>query len=172
MLIIYAILAVPAFFIGLMIYVSIEDSIKEHKHKNRIFSQIGTPHQEIIYHVWVNPQKRLIAINDNIYHYSDILKVNGTPIKKSVHIPGSTTTTTDTGNMAKRAIVGGVIAGPLGAAVGAATAKQTTNHTEAHEATYHTYKIKIKTTTCTEVVELIGIEDYNKLLNFLNSLNS
>lgn len=55
----------------------------------------------------------------------DIIDVNGgrsTPLISA----NTTVTKTDTGDMVKRAIIGGVVAGGIGAVIGAATAKKTT----------------------------------------------
>lgn len=65
------------------------------------------------------------------------------------------TTTTSTGSVIGRGIVGAAVAGPLGAAVGAATAKQNTvNQTDTE------YTFKVWWGDGTETVEKCKYEDY------------
>lgn len=94
--------------------------------KNEIILKYGEPTLEINqgfnsgdYLILVFDQARKIVIHQNEYDYSDILdfSVDGRP---------SYTTTTSTGSMIGRGIVGGIVFGGVGALAGAATSKKNT----------------------------------------------
>lgn len=94
--------------------------------RNGIILKYGEPTLEINqgvnigdYLILVFDQARKIVIHQNEYDYSDILdfSVDGQP---------SYTTTTSTGSMIGRGIVGGIVLGGVGALAGAATSKKNT----------------------------------------------
>jgi len=76
--------------------------------------------------------KRIITITHDELHVIPFSKIIGyelIDVNADYHAPiesaTTTVTKTDTGNMLKRAVIGGVVAGGVGAAIGAATAKKT-----------------------------------------------
>lgn len=73
---------------------------------------ITTPHV-----LYVIPFRRIIG-----YEIIDVNNNRSTPLIKAT----TTVTKTDTGDMIKRAVIGGVVAGGVGAVIGAATAQKTT----------------------------------------------
>lgn len=77
------------------------------------------------YTVRVFESSQTIVINDKPYKFEDITGCESTT-KPRETVPVSTVTTTDKGNMAVRAAVGGALLGPVGALAGAVTAKKTT----------------------------------------------
>lgn len=117
--------------------------------------------------VLVYDEKKVIAINGIIYNYSDILDFN---INNDV----SYKTSTSTGSMVGRGLVGGILLGGVGALAGATTANKKSVQSES------TYKINITvrsmvcplaTYTTTEFINaqkmvavLKNIIDYNEKL--------
>lgn len=94
--------------------------------KNELVSELGKPCLEInpciintLSTLLVFDHKKKIALNGNLYDYIDILDF-------SVNNQMSYRTSTSTGSMVGRGIVGGVLLGGVGALAGASTASKTT----------------------------------------------
>ena len=75
--------------------------------------------------------KRILFITDNRIYIIPFSKIIGYDVvdkakgMNPIHSATTITTTTDTGNIIKRAIIGGLVAGEVGAIIGGATAKTT-----------------------------------------------
>jgi hypothetical protein len=77
------------------------------------------------YTIRIYEESQVIAINDEAYNFADIMGCEALTQPKR-ETPTATITTTDNGNMAVRAAVGGMVLGPVGALAGAITAKKKT----------------------------------------------
>lgn len=101
-----------------------------------------------------------VTILGREYAFSDIIDftfVDNSYIRK---IGGSTVTTTDSGSMLGRAIVGGLLFGGVGAMVGGMTASQKTEVTEGTELKVESYAIQIT------------VNDFEKPLIYLTFSNN
>lgn len=94
-------------------------------------------------YIFVNENEKKIMLNQNIYNFTEIIDFNVTDNSKVVFSPTTSSTSTDTGNMLGRAIVGGVLAGGIGAMIGGATAKKNTTTSGSESHTKHTYIINV-----------------------------
>lgn len=77
------------------------------------------------YTIRIYEESQVIAIYDDAYNFADIIGCEAENHPKQ-ETPTATITTTDKGNMAVRAAVGGLVLGPVGALAGAVTAKKKT----------------------------------------------
>lgn len=83
--------------------------------------------------------KRFIIITDNKLYVIPFGKIIGYELNNlnkgeaALHSATITTTKTDTGDMVKRAIIGGVVAGGVGAVIGGITAQKTQEQSEVQE---------------------------------------
>lgn len=83
---------------------------------------------------------------------SDILSCTFNDNQHTVKGSVSYETKTSTGNMAKRAIVGGVLTGGVGAVVGGATAKKETTITQENDKVIHDYTVIININSLSEPI--------------------
>lgn len=122
-----------------------------------IYETIGGADVSIIYNwnqekrIVVNEKNQIIVIDEEVFDWSDIIsfdiKDNRTVCTSSFTTPGLAKTTTDTGSMLGRAVVGGLVSGGIGAVIGGATASKTTTirngKTTTTSETTHDYSINI-----------------------------
>lgn len=90
--------------------------------------EVETYMSDIKKHIYVFENKSIIIIYGNQYHFSDLLSfslVDNTTSETITTSSGSSSTST--GSMLGRAVVGGVLTGGLGALAGATTAKKNIN---------------------------------------------
>ncbi|MBQ6378519.1 MAG: hypothetical protein IJJ56_06960 [Prevotella sp.] len=85
------------------------------------------------YTVRVFESSQTIVIGDKPYKFDEITGCEASTMPKE-SVPVSAITTTDKGNMAVRAAVGGALLGPVGALAGAVTAKKNTKIDKEEEA--------------------------------------
>lgn len=127
--------------------------------------------------ILISDSRNLIMINDNIYNFKDILtfevKDNSTTIFSS-----TSKTSTNTGSMLGRAVVGGVLSGGVGSVIGGCTASKSTQ-TEGNSSTIHDYSILITLNNLsTPIINLyIGkngkiVSEITALLNIIQKRNS
>lgn len=76
------------------------------------------------YVIRVYEESQTIVIDGKPYKFSDLIGCEGSSVPREEVVQ---TTTTDTGNMVVRAVVGGALFGVLGALTGAVTAKKQTS---------------------------------------------
>lgn len=109
-------------------------AIKEEKNYNELY---GTCTKSLCkdenqrYAILVYEESQTIIIKGQPYKFGDIIGCEGSTIPREEVI--QTTTTTDTGNMAVRAAVGGALFGTPGALVGAVTARKQTKQSKEQE---------------------------------------
>ncbi len=101
------------------------------KRETTLDSKYGTCTRQLcrdenhIYTVRIYEESQVIAINDDAYKFADIMGCEAAT-QPQQKVPSATITTTDKGDMAVRAAVGGLVLGPAGALAGAVTAKKKT----------------------------------------------
>ena len=104
---------------------------KKKKRKTTLDSKYGRCTRQLcrdenhIYTVRIYEESQVLAINDDAYNFADIIGCEAATQPKQ-EVPTATITTTDKGDMAVRATVGGLVLGPAGALAGAVTAKKKT----------------------------------------------
>lgn len=108
----------------------------------------------------VYESKQIVRILGKNYAFKDILSCTFTDnsyIKK-----GKVTaeTTTKTGSMASRAIVGDIIAGPVGSVIGGTTAKKNATYHQEDDTTIHDYTVIINVNSISEPI--IRIRTYRR----------
>lgn len=96
---------------------------------------------------YVNVESQTIIASGRLIAFKDILSCSYSDNSQVLYNQTAhSTTTTDSGNMVGRAIVGGVIAGDAGAIIGGSTAqKNTTTNIQTKSTTIHDYAIIITT---------------------------
>lgn len=96
---------------------------------------------------YVNVESQTIIASGRLIAFKDILSCSCSDNSQVLYNQTAhSTTTTDSGNMVGRAIVGGVIAGDAGAIIGGSTAqKNTTTNIQTKSTTIHDYAIIITT---------------------------
>lgn len=118
----------------------VETKTQEEQLEEELLVKYGTPTKTIDYNVSTSLKRSLdqcilifedvnvILVRKRIYSFKDILSCSITDNSTTTHSGSVNTskTTTSTGSMLGRAIVGGVLTGGVGAVVGAATAKKET----------------------------------------------
>lgn len=142
-----------------------ESARQEHKAKidikklklQSIYETIGGVDVSIDYdsqeerRVVVNEKNKIIVVDEEVFDWCDIIsfevKDNSVVCTSSFTKPSLATTTTDTGSMLGRAVVGGLVSGGIGAVIGGATASKTTTikngTTTTTSKTTHDYSINI-----------------------------
>lgn len=93
--------------------------------------------------VLLKEESSQIILNEHLYTFKDILDFTVSDNQTVIHRGGDSTatTTTSTGSMLGRAVVGGVLTGGIGALVGAATARKDTeiHQNDTYSSTKHNY---------------------------------
>ena len=123
--------------------------------------------------VFISEEKSLIMLNEHIYHFKEILDFTLSDNSVVVFTPTTSKTTTNTGSMLGRAIVGGVLTGGVGAVIGGATASQTTQTSEGTSHTKHDYTLVITVNNLSNPVENIHIgssENYAREISSILSI--
>ena len=141
-----------------------------HSFNDNIYSKLGSCtleintsnnfYKDIQHTIMVYDNYKLIIIYGRQYNYTDILDFN---INNEV----SYKTSTSTGSMVGRAIVGGVLSGGVGAVIGGTTAKQNT------KSSITKYKINISMRDMANPVITVetSLEDIcNKLISVLKNI--
>lgn len=86
---------------------------------------------------------KTIIIYGKVYKFSDILSCSMNDEQRIIKGSATATTTTDTGSMVGRAVVGGVLLGGAGAMIGGSTAKKETMINQEDDTIVHKYTIAI-----------------------------
>lgn len=181
-----------ALFIIMVIYQLVnsseEDEIKKQKkiedqerNKNKLEelkSTFNAPITKVINYdiqkyVFISEEKSLIMLNEHIYHFKEILDFTLSDNSVVVFTPTTSKTTTNTGSMLGRAIVGGVLTGGVGAVIGGATASQTTQTSKGTSHTKHDYTLVITVNNLSNPVENIHIgwrENYAREISSILSI--
>ena len=181
-----------ALFIIMVIYQLVnsskEDEIKKQKeiedqerNKNKLEelkSTFNAPITKVINYdiqkyVFISEEKSLIMLNEHIYHFKEILDFTLSDNSVVVFTPTTSKTTTNTGSMLGRAIVGGVLTGGVGAVIGGATASQTTQTSKGTSHTKHDYILVITVNNLSNPVENIHIgwrENYAREISSILSI--
>lgn len=185
-------ISVIALFIIMVIYQLVnsskEEKIKKQKeiedqerNKNKLEelkSTFNAPITKVINYdiqkyVFISEEKSLILLNEHIYHFKEILDFTLSDNSVVVFTPTTSKTTTNTGSMLGRAIVGGVLTGGVGAVIGGATASQTTQTSEGTSHTKHDYTLVITVNNLSNPVENIHIgssENYAREISSILSI--
>lgn len=118
---------------------------------NKRPSTLGNNYKEVkyfeanhnkMYSFIVSEEKQLLEINYKIYNFKDVLDFKVVDNEEVVYTPAQYSTTTNTGSMIGRAIVGGLVSGGVGAIIGGATAsKETVQTVNSSSITHHDFKI-------------------------------
>lgn len=145
------------------------------KKYNKLTTLMSSPGKIIAYdydhYVMVNENTSQIMLNEHIYNFKDIINYtlsdNTTVIQKHSGGEITSTSSTDTGSMLGRAVVGGVLAGGVGAAIGGSTAKRETTSSVAPStttsSTIHDYLIAVTVNSLSNPIERLRLgEDEHK----------
>lgn len=147
---------------------------KENKY-NKLTALMSSPNKIIEYdydhYIMVDESMSQIMLNEHVYNFKDILNYtmsdNATVIQK--HSGGAirSTSSTDTGSMLGRAVVGGVLAGGVGAAIGGSTAKREITSsvapTTTKSSTIHDFLIAVTVNSLSNPIERLklGEDEHN-----------
>ena len=127
--------------------------------KNELISKYGQPDKTIIFEN-LNLDKEIVAFGEanrvwilgRDLSMGDILSCSFNDDQQIEKGNISYETKTNTGNMAKRAIVGGVLTGGVGAAIGGATATKETTVKQANDKVIHDYTVIININSLSEPI--------------------
>lgn len=125
--------------------------------------------------VLLKEESSQILLNEHLYTFKDILDFTVSDNQTVIHRGGDSTatTTTSTGSMLGRAVVGGVLTGGIGALVGAATARKETeiHQNDTYSSTKHNYTINVTINSLSLPVETLALfsneEATNKVISIL-----
>ena len=156
----------------------IEDQERNKNKLEELKSTFNAPITKVINYdiqkyVFISEEKSLIMLNEHIYHFKEILDFTLSDNSVVVFTPTTSKTTTNTGSMLGRAIVGGVLTGGVGAVIGGATASQTTQTSEGTSHTKHDYTLVITVNNLSNPVENIHIgssENYAREISSILSI--
>jgi hypothetical protein len=156
----------------------IEDQERNKNKLEELKSTFNAPITKVINYdiqkyVFISEEKSLIMLNEHIYHFKDILDFTLSDNSVVVFTPTTSKTTTNTGSMLGRAIVGGVLTGGVGAVIGGATASQTTQTSKGTSHTKHDYTLVITVNNLSNPVENIHIgwrENYAREISSILSI--
>ena len=127
--------------------------------RNELITKYGQPDKTIILEE-LNLEKEIIAFGDTNRIWllgkdlsmKDILSCTFSDNSRVEKGKVSYETKTSTGNMAKRAVVGGVLTGGVGAVVGGATAKKETTVKQENDKVIHDYTVIININSLSEPI--------------------
>ena len=151
--------------------------------KNELISKYGQPDKSILFEE-LNLQKEIIVFGkvNRIWllgkdlPMSDILSCTFNDNQHTVKGSVSYETKTSTGNMAKRAIVGGVLTGGVGAVVGGATARKETTVKQENDKAIHDYTVIININSLSEPIVKIPLGSdgakVNEIVGLMNVIIS
>lgn len=146
-----------------------QKEIEKEKKYNELTAMISSPNKVIEYdydhYIMVNESTSQIILNEHIYNFKDIINYtmsdNATMIQKHSGGEISSTSSTDTGSMLGRAVVGGVLAGGVGAAIGGSTAKREIKSsvapTTTTSSTIHNYLIVVTVNSLSNPIERLEL---------------
>lgn len=151
--------------------------------RNELISKYGEPDKTFIFEE-LNLQKEIIVFGkvNRIWllgkdlPMSDILSCTFNDNQHTVKGSVSYETKTSTGNMAKRAIVGGVLTGGVGAVVGGATARKETTVKQENDKVIHDYTVIININSLSEPIVKIPLGSdgakVNEIVGLMNVIIS
>ncbi|MCQ4915674.1 hypothetical protein NE451_14355 [Bacteroides nordii] len=151
--------------------------------KNELISKYGQPDKSILFEE-LNLQKEIIVFGkvNRIWllgkdlPMSDILSCTFNDNQHTVKGSVSYETKTSTGNMAKRAIVGGVLTGGVGAVVGGATARKETTVKQENDKVIHDYTVIVNINSLSEPIVKIPLGSdgakVNEIVGLMNVIIS
>ena len=161
-----------------------QKEIEKEKKYNELTAMISSPDKVIEYdydhYIMVNESTSQIMLNEHIYNFKDIINYtmsdNATVIQKHSGGEISSTSSTDTGSMLGRAVVGGVLAGGVGAAIGGSTAKRETTSsvapTTTTSSTIHDYLIAVTVNSLSNPIERLRLGEDGRNTNEICALLS
>lgn len=151
--------------------------------RNELISKYGEPDKTIILDE-INLQKEIIVFGKSKRIWllgkdlamKDILSCTFSESKRTVKGEVSYETKTSTGNMAKRAIVGGVLTGGVGAVVGGATARKETTVKQENDKVIHDYTVIININSLSDPIVRIPLGSngtkVNEIVGLMNVIIS
>lgn len=162
-----------------------EQKEKEREKKyNKLTTIMSSPNKIIEYdydhYIMVNESTSQIMLNEHVYNFKDIINYtmsdNATVIQKHSGGEITSTSSTDTGSMLGRAVVGGVLAGGVGAAIGGSTAKRETTSnvapTTTTSSTIHDYLIAVTVNSLSNPIERLRLGEDERNTNEICALLS
>ena len=154
------------------------------KKYNKLTTIMSSPNKIIEYdydhYIMVNESTSQIMLNEHVYNFNDIINYtmsdNATVIQKHSGGEITSTSSTDTGSMLGRAVVGGVLAGGVGAAIGGSTAKRETTSnvapTTTTSSTIHDYLIAVTVNSLSNPIERLRLGEDGRNTNEICALLS
>lgn len=154
------------------------------KKYNQLAAMMSSPNKIIEYdydhYIMVDENTSQIILNEHIYNFKDIINYtisdNSTVIQKHSGGEITSTSSTDTGSMLGRTVVGGVLAGGVGAAIGGSTAKRETTSsvtpTTTTSSTIHDYLIAVTVNSVSNPIERLELGDDERNTNEICALLS
>lgn len=154
------------------------------KKYNKLTTIMSSPNKIIEYdydhYIMVNESTSQIMLNEHVYNFKDIINYtmsdNATVIQKHSGGEITSTSSTDTGSMLGRAVVGGVLAGGVGAAIGGSTAKRETTSsvapTTTTSSTIHDYLIAVTVNSLSNPIERLRLGEDERNTNEICALLS
>jgi hypothetical protein len=132
------------------------------------------------HYIMVNESTSELMLNEHIYNFKDIINYtmtdNATVIQNHSGGEITSTSSTDTGSMLGRAVVGGVLAGGVGAAIGGSTAKRETTSSVAPStttsSTIHDYMIAVTVNNLSCPIERLNLGEDERNTNEICALLS
>lgn len=161
-----------------------QKEVEREKKYNKLKAMIASPNKVIVYdydhYIMVNESTSQIMLNEHVYSFKDIINYamsdNATIIQKHSGGKIDSTSSTDTGSMLGRAVVGGVLAGGVGAAIGGSTAKRETTSTVAPttttSSTIHDYLIVVTVNSLSNPIERLKLGEDGSNTNEICALLS
>lgn len=142
------------------------------KDKNNLISKYGNPDKTIIFKE-LDIKEEIIAFGDTGYVWilgtpylmKDILDCKLSDSQRIIRGSAIHDTKSNNRNMAKRAIVGGMIAGGAGAIIGGATSKNQTVTNYGEDKIYHNYTVIINVNNLSNPILEIPLGDDDKKTN-------
>lgn len=161
-----------------------QKEIEREKKYNNLVTLMSSPNKIIEYdydhYIMVNESTSKLMLNEHIYNFKDIINYtmtdNATVIQNHSGGEITSTSSTDTGSMLGRAVVGGVLAGGVGAAIGGSTAKRETTSSVAPStttsSTIHDYMIAVTVNNLSCPIERLNLGEDERNTNEICALLS
>jgi len=156
-----------------------EEKEKERKRKEELDKLYGTCVKEINKShsssglknpIYVYEDSKVIILNDEPIKFADIINCSVSDDKYTKKGDMKVNTTTNTGSMVGRAVVGDLVAGPAGAIIGGTTAKKESVIKQGDEKTVHDFTVLVNMNSLARPIIRVYFGEDGKSVNELTSI--
>ena len=123
-------------------------------------------------YIFVNESEQKIMLCGKVYNFTEIISFDVTDNSKVIYSPATSSTSTNTGSVIGRAVVGGLLTGGVGAIIGGTTAKRTTTTSGSESHIEHKFFINITIDSISDPIIRLYIGNNVYKANEISSLLS